>query len=104
MATDHSELRSKTATLSTTTVDTVTLTQPWDRIEVANHDSAQPLYVTFNGATPTAAGDDCSYVGPNQSIVVPAPQLNSVLGSTNWHKVSVIGSGNVYTVEGLAGQ
>ena len=99
----YSEIRSKTATLSTTTVDTVTLGQPWDRIEVANHDAAQPLYVTFDGSTPTAAGDDTSYVGPNQSIVVKAPQL-VVSGSSVPHKVSIIGSGNVYTVEGLAGQ
>jgi hypothetical protein len=100
----YAEIRSKTATLDTTTVDTVTLGQPWDRIEVANHDTVEPLYVTFDGTTPTAAGDDCSYIGPGQSIVVKAPQLNSELGTTIWHKVSVIGSGNVYTVEGLAGQ
>lgn len=100
----YAEIRSKTATLSTTTVDTVTLGQPWDRIEVANQSTTLPLYVTFDGTTPTAAGDDCSYVGPSQSIVVRAPQLNSSLGTTIWHKVSIIGNGNIYTVEGLAGQ
>jgi len=100
----HSELRSKTATLDGTTVDTVTLTQPWDRLEVTNQSSTVALYCTFDGSAPTSAGDDCTYVGPNQSVVVPAVQLESSLGAGNWHRVSVIGNANIFTVEGLAGQ
>jgi hypothetical protein len=100
----HSVLRSKTATLGGTTVDTVTLTQPWDRVEVTNQSTDTALYARFDGTAPTSAGDNCTYVGPGQSVVVPAVQLNSALGGSNWHQVGVIGNGNVFTVEGLAGQ
>ena len=100
----HSVLRSKTATLTGTTVDTVTLTQPWDRIEVANQSTSVPLYVRFDGTAPTSGGDNCTYIGPGQSVVVPAVQLRSSLGGTNWHRASIIGNGNAFTVEGLARQ
>ena len=97
-------LRAKSATLSTTVVDTVSLLQAWDRIEVTNRDAAVAMWVTFNGATPTSGGDDCTYVGPNQSVVVYAPILEGTITAGQYHRVGIIGSANAYTVEGLAGK
>lgn len=98
MATD-SVVRSCTNTLSTTVADTITLTQPWPAIDITNHDATNNLYVRQDGVTAVGAADGTTVVLPGQSKVL-APMLYCVSTSAP-HTLSVVGSGNVYTVEGV---
>lgn len=98
MASD-SVVRSCTNTLSTTVADAITLTQPWPAIDVTNHDSTNNLYVRQDGITAVGSADGTSVLEPGQSKVL-APMLYCT-GATVPHLISVVGSGNVYTVEGV---
>lgn len=98
MATD-SAVRSLTNTLSTTVADSITLTQPWPAIDVTNHDSTNSLYVRQDGTTAVGSADGCTVILPGQSKVL-APMLRST-GASVPHFLSIVGSGNVYTVEGV---
>lgn len=105
MATD-SVIKSASNTLSTTTVDTVNLKQWWDKIEISNQGTTT-LTVTLDGTVPTALMDNAEVVEPNVSKVFPAiRQGNGVAGDTSLfcHIVKIIGSGNAYSVVGIAGQ
>lgn len=84
-------------TLSTTTVDTVTFAQTWGRIEITNLDGTTKLYCTFNGATPTAGGDDTTEVMTSASKIV-STLVGPIPGG---NVVKIIGNGNVYSVEGV---
>lgn len=89
--------RSKSATLSTTTVDTVTLTVPCQFIEVTNRSGSATIWFTVDGTVPTAAGDDVEFVLPGQSLPVP------VIGAADSGAVvKVLGNGNDYTVAGTS--
>lgn len=84
--------RSKHATLSGTTVDTITITGAHNEIEVFNRSGSADLYVTVDGKTPTSAGDNTDIVPAGTSLVVPAPAGD---GGT---VVKILGNGNAYTV------
>lgn len=88
----YSVTRSKNATLSTTTVDTITLGQQWPAVEITNGDATNALYVRVDGTAATAAGDNCTMILPASSKVI------GLGGSVT---VSIIGNGNVYSCEGV---
>lgn len=95
----YSVARSKTALLSTTTVDIVTLTGPVLAVWVRNADATNDVYVNVAGpgVTPADPGS-----GVDGAILVPkgtsrfvhrwaSPQAGTV--------VKVVGNGGNYTVE-----
>lgn len=87
----------KSATLSGTTVDTVTLTSLYQSVEVLNRGS-NALSFTVGGATPTALGDNCFVVPAGEALAVPVP---SATDSTTGTVVKIIGNGDAYTVTGI---
>lgn len=102
----NSVTKSKSATLSGTTVDTVNLKQWWDRIEISNQ-GVTTLTVALDGSTPTALGDNFEIVEAGTTKLFPAPrQGNGVAGDASLfcHIVNIIGNGNPYSVVGVAGQ
>ena len=67
----YSVSRSKTATLTASTVDTVTITDgSLHTIEVVNLDASSRISFTIDGATPTADGDNCVCVPPGSATAV----------------------------------
>lgn len=92
----YSKYRSTTQTLSTTVLDTVSLMQRWDGVEVENITGSSALAVTVDGSTPVLDGDDCYHVEPSQSLKI---STSTYLGNST--TVQVIGSGNKYRVTGL---
>jgi hypothetical protein len=95
MATD-SATRSVTNTLTTTTADTVTLTQGWEAIAVTNHDAADIVYFRMDGTTAVAEADNTYVVLPGKTVIVPGTP-----NSSGQHVVSVVGDGGKYTVAGV---
>lgn len=95
MATD-SAARSVTNTLTTTTADAITLTQPWAGISVTNHDATNALYFRQDGTTAVGEANDTTVVLPGQTVVASAN-----VTSSKTVVVSVVGNGNKYTVEGV---
>lgn len=101
-----SDATSIQATLTTTTVDLAQITQFWDALEVTNLDATNPLYVTFNGATPTAGGEGTFIVPPSvaKTFTVGIINEDGISGSTTaatcCHVVRVLGNGGSYAVEG----
>lgn len=90
----YSVATAKHATLSTTTVDTVTITAGASQVEVINRDTADYLYITYgvDPTDPTAAGDDTIVVPPGNAVTIDAN------GRTNF-KVKIIGDGGGYSVQ-----
>lgn len=86
------------ATLTSTTADTVAITG-YDVVDVINRDASNPLYVAYEGdASPTtavAAADGTDYVAPGGFIRIDA-------GGTDGGKISVVGTGNAYSVVGVS--
>jgi hypothetical protein len=81
------------ATLTTTTADTVTLTGQGVSLAVTNHDATEKLWFRIDGSTAVALADE-------NFIVLPG--TTKVLGVTTTAAsaiVSVVGNGNVYSVE-----
>lgn len=105
MATDN-VTKSAHNTLSGSTADTVNLLQYWDRVEISNTGSTA-MYATFNGVTPTVAGDNTEVIEAGTTKIFSAGTQNSggIPGSTTTpcHVVKVVGSGNTYGVIGVAG-
>lgn len=95
MATD-SAIRSVSNTLTTTAADTVTLTQPWPSIEITNVDTASRLWVRQDGVTAVALADNATPIEPSTSKI-----LSASLNSAGQHVISIVGSGNAYTIEGV---
>lgn len=95
MATD-SAIRSVSNTLSGTTADTVTLTQPWSAIEVTNSDTTNILWVRQDGVTAVAAADNATPIAPSSSKIISAS-----VSTTGTHVISVVGNGGGYTIEGV---
>lgn len=90
---DYDVTKSKHATLTGTTVDTVNFTQQWSRIEVINRTSTgEPLYVTTNGTAPVAEADDTDIVMPGEAVLL----------NCETETVKIIGDGNDYSVIGVA--
>lgn len=97
MATAYSVKRAKHATLSTTTVDTVTLNENCSEVLVINFDGTNKVFFTLDGTAPVALADD-SYVVPiTNSTKVRAPLRSNASPLV----VSVVGSGGAYSVIGL---
>jgi len=80
----------QTATLSTTVADSITFTGKGNSLIVTNHDAAQNLFFRVDGTTAVGSADDNYVVRPGQTLV-----LTGVFGGK---PVSVVGSGNIYTV------
>lgn len=95
MATD-SNVRSVTNTLTTTVADTVTLLQPWPYVAVTNHHATELLSFRQDGTTAVGSADGCTVV-PGARTMVRRASLTSA-GTT---VISVVGSGNIYTIEGV---
>ena len=91
----YSAVRAAHATLVATTVDTVTLTGSYARVEVRNR-STGDIFLTLDGSTPTVAG--------NETLVVPANSVGSfpnVAGISAPVTVKLISSGTpAYSVTG----
>jgi hypothetical protein len=91
------------ATLSTTTVDTVTLTGRGTILTVINREASTgtDFWITFNAnggtaATPTAAGDECYPVMPRGS---QSFRVRSVATVASGVTVKILGDGHAYTVQ-----
>jgi len=88
----------KHATLSSNTVDAVTLNNPTSFILILNRSaSGNPIYYTYGdpekGVTaPTVAGDDSYHVGVGQTVSIPADGTTQLvkLISTSAQKYSVL--------------
>lgn len=101
----YTVVRGAHKTLSSTTVDTVTLTVGGRlgnevALMVANDDTTNKLYFTYevNGtaATPTAGGDDTYYVPVSSQRFV---KISGGIPGSAVVQVKVIGSGGMYHVE-----
>lgn len=91
--------RSTTNTLTSTTADTITLTQLWGSVRVTNQHTSNWLYATPGGETAVAEADGTVAIPPGQSRTFKAERAEG----TNTVVVGVVGNGNVYTVEGMQG-
>lgn len=91
----YNVVTAKSATLSGTTPDTVTVQAGGTArfVRVDNRAGGVPLSFTIDGATATSLGDDCHVCPVGDAIVVPVlPRVGQI-------SVSVIGDGNAYTVQ-----
>lgn len=91
----HSVALAKHATLSASTVDTITLTNDFQTVEVVHRTStaADPIYFTVDGSTPTVGGD-------NTYVVMPGG-WKSVRAWANSDVVKLISAGTpAYSVTG----
>ncbi len=95
MATD-SAVRSVSNSLTTTVADAITLLQPWPAIEVTNSSTTEILWVRQDGTTAVALADNNTPIAPSSSKI-----LSASLNSSGQHVISVVGSANAYTVEGV---
>lgn len=103
--TDYDALRAVTfTTTNPADVDSVTLTEYGNTVQVVNHDAAgAPIYLTIGRDvdttdTPSAAGDDCFVVLPGLAANFPYPVTspgNSVCVKT------ICASGQLCTVQVL---
>jgi hypothetical protein len=91
----------KHATLSGTTVDTVTLNGAGTgRFEVINRDGTNTAWVTYSRggtpADPTASGDECHVLPPNSSKEFFTFGASALV-------MKILGNGGAYSVEALDG-
>lgn len=89
---DLDATKSVHATLTGTTVDTVTLLQNWDEVEILNRSGTEPIYFTVNGDTPVAEAEDTDIVMAGEAVKV----------SMDSETVKLIGDGNDYSVIGVS--
>jgi hypothetical protein len=96
-------VQAASATLSTTTVDTVTLTGKGNLLTVVNRAASDgtTFWITYNAtagtaATPTAAGDECYPVPPGNGAI--SFRIRSVAAVANGLTVKILGDGHAYTV------
>lgn len=107
--TTYNDTKAVHQTLSTTVADLVQLTQFWDGIEITNSSGTSALTVVFNTATaPTAkqAGSETVEAGVTKLFSPVAQKADGVPGSTSLpcHQLGIVGSGNGYSVVGVAGK
>lgn len=90
----YSARKVKSATLTASTADTVSLTQSYPEVEVLHRGTAGTLWVRADGGAATVAGDECYAVQPYEAVILPpGPQPPSL---------SIISSDAVdYTVTGV---
>lgn len=87
------------ATLTATTVDTITLDVDYTRVEIVNRTGDAEIWVTIDGTDPTVTGNDCDVL-PTAigSLILDAPAIGKPTA------VKLISSGTPsYTVKGLQG-
>lgn len=106
MATDATGTRSVHNTLSTTTVDTVTLQGHWAAVEVVNREVAggADIWVTIGLATPPPSVPATPAAAANETFIVPAGSslvIECPNGAVVQPQVKLLGSGNKYSVTGL---
>jgi len=96
-------VQAASATLTTTTVDTVTLTGKGNLITVINREASTEttFWVTYNtvggtAVTPTAAGAECYPVAPGNGSI--SFRVRNVAGVANGRTVKILGNGHAYTV------
>ena len=96
----YSVARAAHKTLSTTTVDTVTLTRKFRRVKVINRDNTNPIWVTYGSAPadPVANADDIDIVMPGQTLDI---SMAGARTSTSTNVVKVLGNGGAYSVIGV---
>jgi hypothetical protein len=88
------------ATLDSTTVDTVTITGRYKTIEVQNREAAGGVDIWFKiGGTPSTAGAGCYCVPAASALAVDVLTDGENLDDDK--VVKVIGNGNDYTVSGV---
>lgn len=87
MATD-SDARSVHNTLTSTTADTITITENPSLVAVANRHASEALWVAAKPATAVAAANGTDYVPPGGEVVMPYPSAG----------LSIVGNGNQYSV------
>lgn len=95
--TTYSHSQSVHPTLTTTTVDEVTISSEWERVRVTNRSETDiPLWVRGGKGTVvgviTAAGSGAVYVPAGSWVDIDWPGSGVV---------QVIGNGNAYSVEGV---
>jgi hypothetical protein len=86
-------------TLTAATVDTITLSSQYNRVEILNRSASGDIFITVDGSTPT--------VGGNDTYVVPATGVGTFV-NPNWTNeppistvVKLISSGTpAYSVTG----
>lgn len=81
------------ATLSGTTADTVTLSGDGSVLAICNHHATEKLWARFDGTVAVALADETYVILPGQTKVFEGGYAN--------RPVSVVGNGNVYSVETL---
>lgn len=92
----YSVSRTKNATLTGTTADTVVVTQTFDSLRVYNRGVADLWVLPGSSArsgTVSSAGDDCLFVAPSEWVEFDFPGDGTV---------QLVGNANAYTVEGVA--
>jgi hypothetical protein len=86
-------------TLVAATVDTVTLSRVYGRVQVLNRGGASEIYWTTNGSNPTVGGDDCFVVA---SVVGASDTRANSQAQSNTCVVKLISSGTpTYSVVGV---
>jgi hypothetical protein len=90
--------RTEHATLTATTVDTVTLNAPQTKVKVVNRHATEVLWVTISRtgtapADPTIGGDDTYFVAPANG--------SETFYSRSGVIVKVLGNGNGYSIHGF---
>jgi hypothetical protein len=102
----YDDLKAEHQTLSTTTQDTVKLTQFWPYIEIENKSTSTALYFSQTDTSIASADPGTEYVAPGTSVIVPAvQQAGGIPGNTTTppHIVYLVGNGNAYGVVGTNG-
>jgi hypothetical protein len=81
------------ATLTGVNADTVTLTEDGEELRIVNHHATEKLWAKFNGTTAVALEDENFIILPGQTQVFPGGFQN--------RPISIVGNGNVYSVEAV---
>lgn len=91
-------VKSKTATLAASTVDTVTLSGGGLEVEVTNWGASNRISFSTDGTTPTVDGDNFYPVGPGQSLKVPATGYDPDPGAEDIVVKLICSTANAYSV------
>lgn len=92
-------------TLVASTVQTVSLDQPYESITVVNDTGTAAIYFRLDGVNPTVGGDDC-YIVPAAITQETVPGITSIAenadGTIPGSTIKLISSGTPsFTVEGF---
>lgn len=94
-----SKNRAYHGTLVASTVDTVTLSRTYARVQVINRGGTSEIYWTTNGTNPTVGGDDCYVVA---SPIGSSDTRANFQAPQNTCVVKLISTGNpTYSVVGV---